>query len=55
MIKEHCYLYDSNKKECRGLKKLYCKNENCRFFITPSEFYFKELKNSKRMEKMNNG
>ena len=31
-VKEDCFAYNSIKKECRGLDKLYCKKEKCKFY-----------------------
>lgn len=31
-VKEDCFAYNSIKKECIGLDKLYCKREKCKFY-----------------------
>lgn len=39
-VKEDCILYDSKRKSCRGLDKLYCARESrsCAFYKPKSEY-----------------
>ena len=39
-IKEDCFAY-INKKECKALNDLYCKNEKCKFYMTKEQYYNK--------------
>lgn len=42
MIKQDCFAYIENgklcKEECNVLKKLYCKNEKCKFYKTMEQY-----------------
>lgn len=34
MVKTDCFAYNKEKEECNCLNKLYCINENCKFYKT---------------------
>lgn len=42
-VKTDCFGFDKAKQNCKALKELYCKNENCRFYKTKKQ-YEKERK-----------
>lgn len=33
-----CFSYDKSFKKCRALDKLYCKNENCKFYKSDKQY-----------------
>lgn len=37
-IKRDCFGYSAIKEDCSVLKKLYCRNENCKFYKTRNEY-----------------
>lgn len=47
MIKKDCFAFiEKNRHQgCRALNKLYCKNEECKFYKRKCEINLKELKN----------
>lgn len=36
-VNKDCFAYDAKYKECNALKKLYCKDENCKFYKNKKE------------------
>jgi hypothetical protein len=37
-IKRDCFGYSAIREDCYILKKLYCRNENCKFYKTRKEY-----------------
>ena len=38
IIRRDCVLYNAETKDCRGLKKLYCKRSVCQFFKSAEDY-----------------
>lgn len=36
---ENCVMYNEKICKCNGLKKLYCKTEECKFFKSKDKYY----------------
>lgn len=45
-IKKDCFAYSVEHRECKALTKVFCKEENCKFYKTKEEF----LKSKKEAE-----
>lgn len=52
-IKKDCYCYDLLKNDCKGLNDLYCKNQECKFYVTHEEYREKQRKVIERMKNLN--
>lgn len=47
-IKNDCFSYNPIKRQCEGLKELYCKNEDCKFYQNMKDVDVYEIERSVR-------
>lgn len=45
-INKDCFAYSEKRNDCTALTELFCKKENCSFYMTKEQYLEKMLKNS---------